>query len=228
MDVLIVSRKTIIFWALCGILVACATFSIGYFVGKQQSRKTSINIENIMPKDDDINVLPSKGIDATVKDSTNKKKPKDNVAVSIKTDGKTKQVKNKSANKPNKTTKKKIEKKTAVTKPTAATKKDAAIKTTAKDSSDNPEIQKGYAIQVGSFGNQKNAERYLTKLIEKGYEAYIHKEEDKKKRYPLSVRIGFFRGYNRAMEEAKTFAAVEKRKTMVVPTTVVLKDESIQ
>ena len=72
-----------------------------------------------------------------------------------------------------------------------------------------------YSIQIEAFGVQRNANRFLDKIIKKYPSAYIF-ENTKKKRLPLAVRIGYFVSYRKALEAAKVFQAREKRAAMVV------------
>lgn len=72
-----------------------------------------------------------------------------------------------------------------------------------------------YSIQVEAFGVQRNADKFLAKIKQKYPSAHIF-ENKEKKRLPLAVRVGYFKSYRKALEEAKIFEAREKRSAMVV------------
>lgn len=81
---------------------------------------------------------------------------------------------------------------------------------------EEPESSAPYTIQVGAFLKKANADRTLSQLTKKGYDAYIFQQVDKKRRMWHMVRFGHFQDLETASLVMKAFKGQEKIDAAVV------------
>ena len=223
MDVMIVEKRMISFVAICGLLVALLIFVAGYFVGKSQTGPAKISIASF----DQPAISESDPIPTAETEEERQRQEEEQVnavpateapsekqtAIDVITEEVDTPVK------PNPS---------EVTSPNIA--EDAREVESPKPETIAPEPkpsskpQKGFALQVAAFGNQKNAERYLAKLVEKGYaSAFIFEDNAAKNRLKFSVRIGFYSSYGVALQAANEFKVQEDKAAMIVNRTLMPK-----
>jgi len=73
-----------------------------------------------------------------------------------------------------------------------------------------------YAVQVGAFLSKDNAGRFMRRLNQKDYQAYIFQETDAKKRVWHAVRIGSYQDLEAAKADAAAFKNKEKMPAIVM------------
>lgn len=73
-----------------------------------------------------------------------------------------------------------------------------------------------YAVQVGAFLSQDNADRFMRRLNQKDYQAYIFQVTGAKKRVWHAVRIGSYQDLEAARSDAAAFKDKEKMPAIVM------------
>ncbi|MFH0790849.1 MAG: SPOR domain-containing protein [Candidatus Omnitrophota bacterium] len=73
-----------------------------------------------------------------------------------------------------------------------------------------------YTVQVGSFTKQKNADRLMRKLLEKGYSAYIEDTVSGEKEDIYRVRVGRYHSLKEA-EELRDKLSLQGYPTKIIP-----------
>lgn len=237
MDVIIIKKKSIKTWIIISLLFFIISFCLGYFVGKQerehrhnpyignllktepyavQKNRVVISQEESLEKDttetplkaeeekieNDIDTNNNTENQIADTDTSDNENNEDGPATTPETENKTK---TKTESTPAPETEENPKKNT-----------ESKPKTEQEPKQENSTAIKGFTIQVGAFADENNAKRYLNKLKDKGYKVSIYTETETEKRLPISVRVGFYKGYNKALEEAKRFEEAESRPTMVV------------
>ena len=73
-----------------------------------------------------------------------------------------------------------------------------------------------YAVQVGAFLSKDNADRFMRRLNQKDYQAYIFQVTGAKERVWHAVRIGSYQDLEAARSDAAAFKDKEKMPAMVM------------
>lgn len=73
-----------------------------------------------------------------------------------------------------------------------------------------------FTIQVGAYRTKNNAERQLSQLREKGFEAYLYEKIDKEQRAWYFVRFGRFEDFGSAEKALASFKKQEKMEGAIV------------
>jgi len=78
-----------------------------------------------------------------------------------------------------------------------------------------PEDEGGFALQVGSFRDEKNARQLLSDLKERGYSARIMTSLDDEQREWHAVRLGTYKTLSTAARAAADFSGKERIQALV-------------
>jgi DedD protein len=78
-----------------------------------------------------------------------------------------------------------------------------------------PEDEGGFALQVGSFRDEKNARQLLSDLKERGYSARIMTSLDGEQREWHAVRLGTYKTLSTAARAAADFSGKERIQALV-------------
>jgi cell division septation protein DedD len=73
-----------------------------------------------------------------------------------------------------------------------------------------------YAVQVGAFLSRDNASRFVLRLNQKDYQAYIFQQTDARERVWHAVRIGIYQDLETARSDAAVFKDKEKMPAIVM------------
>jgi cell division protein FtsN len=86
----------------------------------------------------------------------------------------------------------------------------------APESPDVAETPAPFAVQVGAFRTKSNADRQISRLQEKGFDAYLYEKNDKDQRAWYFVRFGRFESYGAAQRALKAYTAQEQAEGAIV------------
>ena len=214
-DIIIVQKRMISFIAACSALLFLIVFIAGYYVGRTQSAPAQISFssfdQEIVPEQSIEENDPS-GSEETTKSSPNKEpeqlteNPQPDTVDSDHDSSAEADDDNLEAipNEPPAT----------LAQPETTPE---LVATATASAEDETQPRKGFALQVAAFGKQLNAERFLEKLKDKGYQtAFLHEDDQEKNRLRFSVRIGFYVSYSEALKAANEFKLQEDRSAMIV------------
>lgn len=214
MDVVIVQKRMIGFAATCMLFITVLVFVAGYFVGRTQTGPAKISIASFdQPSISESDPLP---VPETAQDSIKQTEVAAETGdAADQQEGVIAPVAEEAEPKSD------TREENPESEISANLQEDPKPETIAPEPENVSTMQKGFALQVAAFGNQKNAERFQEKLVEKGYSsAFIHEDDTAKNRLKFSVRIGFYSAYGTALQAANEFKVQEGRAAMIVNRTL--------